>query len=283
MEQGLGTWLVAGHGSVGAALARRLSGAGATVLVYDPSPRITVTAGERVSEEDLEGASLDGAMSSVPPRHAVEALRVISTGDVPEGKLFDWNTLPPESKRELENLCGRSIVDVALLDSLDRDRTDTFVAISGTKAASASELLSGLGFDVTVVGDTCGEAAVVKMTRSLFMKSLEALVLEYGAVTGSSSASEVLRRSLERSVGTQCVEFFDLLMRTSRLHAERRAGELVEAVNVFKPEFPGMVMAPAATNLLREVAGAWAESDSPAEDAPIAELMAYLRGQLHGD
>jgi 3-hydroxyisobutyrate dehydrogenase-like beta-hydroxyacid dehydrogenase len=283
METVLGTWLVAGHGSVGAALARRLSVAGATVLVYDPAPRIAVSTGKRVSAEDLEGTSLEGAMSAVPPRHASAALKVIATADVAEGRLFDWNTLPPREKRDLEDLSGTSIIDVALLDSLDRDRSDTFVAISGHEAASASKLLAGLGFEVTVVGETCGEAAFVKMTRSLFMKSLEALVLEYGAVTSSSAASEVLRRSLERSVGTQCVEFFDLLMRTSRLHAERRAAELVEAVSVFQPEFPGLVMAQAATGLLQQVAGAWATPDSPPETAPPSELMAFLRGQLHGN
>jgi hypothetical protein len=115
------------------------------------------------------------------------------------------------------------------------------------------------------------------------MKSLEALVLEYGAVTGSSPSSDILRRSLERSLGTQCVEFFDLLLKTSRLHAERRAAELVEAVEVFDAQFPGLVMAPAATGLLRDVTAAWAEDDSPSENAPIPELMTFLRGQLHGE
>jgi hypothetical protein len=282
MEQGLGTWLVVGHGSVGAALARRLASARATVLVYDPSPRIPVTTGDLISQRDLEGAHLAGAMSSVPPSQAAAAMRVISLSETADGMLFDWNTLPPDSKLQLERESARRIVDVALLDSLDRDGTDTFVAISGTETRQACQLLRSIGFDVTVVGDACGEAAYVKMTRSLFMKSLEALVLEYRAVTASSSSSDILRRSLERSLGKECVDFFDLLLKTSRLHAERRAGELVEAVGVFDDKFPGLVMAPAATTLLQKVAAAWGEDDSPQINAPIAELMVFLRGRLHG-
>ena len=116
MEQGLGTWLVVGHGSVGAALVRRLSVAGARVLVFDPSPRVAVTVGELVSERNLGAVPLSGAMSSVPPPQAVAALRVISSMDVADGMLLDWNTLTPQAKRELERDSGRSIVDVALLD-----------------------------------------------------------------------------------------------------------------------------------------------------------------------
>jgi hypothetical protein len=282
MGQELGTWLVAGHGSVGAALARRLSGAGATVLVYDPSPRIPVTTGELVSAGQLDGKALAGAMSAVPPRHAAAAMSVISRTATADGMLLDWNTLPPDAKCQLERDSGRSMVDVALLDSLDREGPGTFVAISGPETGPASQLLRSTGFDVTVVGQACGDAAYVKMTRSLFMKSLEALVLEYGAVTASASSGDILRRSLERSVGKECVDFFDLLLRTSRLHAERRAAELVEAVGVFDGKFPGLVMAPAATALLQDVATAWAAEDSPPKDAPLGELMMFLQGRLHG-
>lgn len=262
-------------------MARRLSYAGATVLVYDPAPRIPVTTGSLVSEVDLEGASLSGAMSSVPPREAAAAMRVIARSDIADGMLLDWNTLPPDAKGQLERESGGRMVDVALLDSLDRDGPGTFVAISGAKTGLASQVLQCMGFDVTVVGNACGEAAYVKLTRSLFMKSLEALVLEYGAVTAAASAAGVLRRSLERSLGNECVDFFDLLARTSRLHAERRAAELIEAVGVFEDTCPGLVMAPAAAVLLQKVAAAWAGDDSPPTDAPIAELMGYLRGRLH--
>lgn len=280
-KKDLGTWLVAGHGSVGAALCRRLSAGGADVLVYDPSPRVALTSGTRVSEKELDGARLAGAMSAVPPRHAAAAMKVILRSEVPDGLLLDWNTLPPDAKQALAGGNGRKMVDVALLDSLDRAGTDTFVAISGPETGPAGRLLESVGFEVTVVGDACGDAAIVKMTRSLFMKSLEALVLEYGAVTASSPAGEVLRRSMERSLGTECVEFFDLLQRTSRLHAERRAAELGEVLGVFEGEFPGLVVAPAATRLLRQVAKAWAEDDSPAPGAPNLELMSFLQGHLH--
>jgi hypothetical protein len=208
-------------------------------------------------------------------------MEVIARSDVPDGLLLDWNTLPPDAKRALASKSRTKMVDVALLDSLDRGRADTFVAISGAEPEPAAGLLRSIGFEVTVVGDACGEAAFVKMTRSLFMKSLEALVLEYGAVTASSPAGDILRRSLERSLGTECVEFFDLLQRTNRLHAKRRADELVEVLGVFEGDFPGLVVAPAATSLLTGVANAWAEDDSPAPDAPVAELMAFLQSRLH--
>jgi hypothetical protein len=283
MDQGLGAWLVAGHGSVGAALARRLDAAGARVLIYDPAPRVAITVGEQVEERDIGHLALAGAMSSVPPRHALTAMGVIARADIAHATIFDWNTLDPQVKRRMEEGLNGQLIDVALLDSLDRGGKDTFIAISGSRVEAAARLLATLGFEVANAGPACGDAASVKLTRSLFMKSLEALVLEHVAITSRSPSREILRRSLERSLGKECADFFDLLVRTNRLHAERRAEELAEAVSLFEDDFPGLVVAPAAAVLLAAVAAAWAEPGSPDSSASTLELATFVRRRLHGE
>ena len=283
MDQGLGAWLVVGHGSVGAALARRLDDRGVRVFIYDPAPRVAITAGEQVDEHDLKHLSLVGAMSSVPPRHALTAMGVIARASIAEALVFDWNTLDPRVKRSMEEGLDGQLIDVALLDSLDRVGKDTFIAISGSQVEAAARLLATLGFEVAIAGQACGDAASVKLTRSLFMKSLEALVLEHVAITSRSPSRDIVRRSLERSLGNECVDFFDLLVRTNRLHAERRAEELAEAISLFENDFPGLIVAPAAAVLLEAVAAAWAEPGSPNSNASTLELATFVRRRLHGE
>jgi hypothetical protein len=282
MNPDLGTWLVAGHGSVGAALAGRLDAGGARVFIYDPAPRVAITVGQQVDEHDIGQLTLAGAMSSVPPRHAQAAMGVIARAGIADAMIFDWNTLDPRVKRELAEGLDGQLIDVALLDSLDRGGTDTFVAISGAQAGAAAPLLTRLGFEVAIAGPACGDAASVKLTRSLFMKSLEALALEHAALTSGSPSREIVRRSLERSLGKDCADFLDLLVRTNRLHAERRAEELAEAVSLVENDFPGLVVAPAAAVLLAAVAAAWAEPGSPDSGASALELATFVRRRMHG-
>src|SRR3546814_14190298 len=50
--------------------------------------------------------------------------------------------------------------------------------LAGPAAAEAAERLAPLGMRVEVVGDTVGQASTIKMSRSVFMKGIEAILCE---------------------------------------------------------------------------------------------------------
>ena len=149
------------------------------------------------------------------------------------------------------------MVDVALLDSLDGDAERPILAVSGPEAEHGAEVLGDLGFAVSVVGDVVGDAAALKYLRSIFMKSLEALTIEFAALASDLDRGGVVRDSIEHNLGRQFVSFMDLLLATNRVHADRRSRELADAVETLAGEGLRPEVAEAAVAVLRDAADAW--------------------------
>jgi hypothetical protein len=278
----LGDWLVVGHGSVGAHLAGRLSAAGASVSVLDPSPRMPVVDGKLVPR--VVPAAFTYAVSCVPPAVAGTAAAVAAPGLVADGLLFDWNTVAPSAKRRAADASGvRAVVDVALLDTLDGARAGPMLAVAGPEADRGAEVFRELGFAVSVAGPEIGDAAALKYLRSIFMKTLEALALEFAALASPLDASGIVRDSIERNLGRPFVDFMDLLIATNRVHAQRRAGELADAVATFTALGTPPGLAEVAVGVLEAAARAWTRGAAPAADADVAVLSGFLRSEWWSD
>jgi len=67
---------------------------------------------------------------------------------------------------------------------------------------------------------------------------------------------------------------------TNRLHAARRAAELADAVQVLEARGASLQVARAVVPLLERAAQVWKESDAPAANATLDELVAYLETRL---
>jgi hypothetical protein len=153
--------------------------------------------------------------------------------------------------------------------------TGALVAISGPHSGSAQRWLTQLGFTVRVVSSNCGDAAAVKMMRSMFMKSLEALDIELSILTQGEHGGAIVMESIERSLGTQFMTTLDLLVRTNRVHGSRRAEELRVAMTA-SPELRRFsVTARGAAAVLDEMAALWQRPDAPAPGASAPDLMRF--------
>jgi 3-hydroxyisobutyrate dehydrogenase-like beta-hydroxyacid dehydrogenase len=269
-------WLIAGHGSVGSALARRLIAAGITPWVFDPAPRIPVSGPVHLTS--LEGVPpFDLIVSCVTPSGALRVVEAVRPVLAPGTLYLDWNTLPPDTKQHVAAQAPAGVViDVALMDTLDQEAERPTLAVSGPQASKAAEILRGLGFAVDEVGSTCGDAARLKLSRSLFTKVLEALVIEFRAAIAPLAGREVVLASIERNLGPQFMAFAEMLIETDRLHAARRSNELAEAVAIFGSEHQPLTLARASVEVLRAAAAAWAAPGAPPPDANAATFAAYL-------
>jgi hypothetical protein len=172
------------------------------------------------------------------------------------------------------------VTDVALMDSLDDEAAHPSLAVSGPEADEAAGLLRGLGFRVEVVGGACGDAARLKLARSLFMKSLEALVLEFEAALAPVEGRAVVSRSIEANLGPHFTAFSRMLIETDRIHAGRRARELEEAILAFRESGVSLSLPLASLDVLRAAAGAWQAADAPPVGAPPHALAAFLSQRL---
>ena len=127
-------WLVIGHGSVGGSLVNRLLAAGSTTFVYDPQPRVLILETDtvvRVTEGPLE--SVDYIALCVPAAAAAAAARLIRDAVLGEPPVFDWTSALPEAKKEAAAMVSGSWVDIALLDSLDKEDEFALLAVSGPR------------------------------------------------------------------------------------------------------------------------------------------------------
>jgi 3-hydroxyisobutyrate dehydrogenase-like beta-hydroxyacid dehydrogenase len=272
-------WLVVGHGSVGSFIASRLLRGGAQVRVLDPNPRVPLTHGVFARFDGRDGP-VDYVVSCVPPEVAESVPATITDLTTTDGIFFDWNTVSPEAKQRTRDALMIEMVDVALLDSLDADVQHPFLAISGSNADRGRRVLQQFGFAVTVAGDVIGQAAQLKYLRSIFTKGLEALVLEYSALAADVQGNQVVRASLQNNMGSEFMRFFDLLLTTNRIHADRRSRELADAVSIFRMDGAGAELSSAAVGILTRAAAAWQTDDAPRGDAPPDQLAAHLRMTL---
>lgn len=268
------TWLVVGHGSVGAAIVTRLRRHGVLPDVYDPDPRVPVTAGRRIlAVADLPHAEY--VVSCVSPQAALSVPSLVAAAITPSSVLLDWNTVAPSVKAEIALETPCEVVDVGLLDSLDK-QGDARIALSGPAAVAVQPLLEALGFECEVVGDCSGDAALLKFVRSAFMKCLEALVLQHVALAHRIDQSGAVDRSIAANLGEDFLGFARMLVETNRIHAVRRATELETAVELFAVDGHALPLADGAVAVLRRAAEIWAMDDAPGADTGYEELVAYL-------
>jgi 3-hydroxyisobutyrate dehydrogenase-like beta-hydroxyacid dehydrogenase len=232
---------IIGFGEVGSALGRGLRSEGLPGVVAADAAAEDATFGplirRRAAEATVEllptnaevAEVSDLVLVAVPGWRALEAAEQTAPG-LRKGQLYvDVGSASPRVKQALAEVverAGGSAVDVAILSTplIDQHRIATLA--SGRAAEQYRDLLTPYGFNIRVVGERAGQAAAIKMLRSVLMKGIESLLIE------SLLASR--RHGVEDVVFETVAEFFDkgsflemcaVLLRTDAIHAERRAHE----------------------------------------------------------
>jgi hypothetical protein len=166
------------------------------------------------------------------------------------------------------------------MDTLDAAAAHPNLAVSGPRTDDAVALLQALGFIVDTAGPTCGDAARLKLARSLFMKSLEALVIEFEAAMAPLPGRDIVMRSIAGNLGTRFTDFAEMLLVTDRIHATRRARELGEAIAAYRDAISSLAVPEASVEVLVAAAAAWRRADAPATDAGPTALARHLAQYL---
>ncbi|CAO3425844.1 DUF1932 domain-containing protein [Azospirillum doebereinerae] len=218
-----------GFGEVASHVMPGLRAAGLTdVTVHARRPEARALAaglGATASADIGALADRDVVFACVPGSSAVDAAR--SAAGLPSSVLYvDVSSLDPAGKRAAAELAPGDFVDAAILGSaVERGHRVPLVA-SGPGAARFADLLTPHGMTITVVGDQPGEAAAIKLVRSVFVKGLEALYVEAFVTARRLGVLDTVEASVAEFLDTRPArDTAEMLLRSHLLHAARRAEE----------------------------------------------------------
>ena len=237
---------IVGLGEAGGAIAAGLVEEGAEVIAYDlrlasaggaDLRDLAARAGVGLATDlaDLAGRA-EIILSLVTGGAALPVARALAP-HLRAGQLVaDLNTTSPgvaEAVSEVLAPTGASFTDVAIMAAVPpyRHRVPMLACGPGADQLAAA----GLGLRVEVIEGGPGAASAVKMLRSLLVKGLESLLLEFAVAADRFGATDRVLRSMNGSLPTDDWRALAtyLLTRTAK-HGRRRGDELAEVAEMFR-------------------------------------------------
>lgn len=213
-----------GLGEAGGRMAADLVAAGCTVRGWDPVRR---PAGITNADGVLDAVSGADVVLSLNAASVALDVAVSVAGALGAGTLYaDLNTAAPQLKRELAEALPVPFADVALVGVVPSSGLATPALASGGGAERFAELFRPLGMPVEVVGSHPGDAAGLKLLRSVFMKGIAAAALESLAAADAAGVQDRVRADIAAVIGEPLLE---RLLAGSREHAARRVDEMQAA------------------------------------------------------
>jgi 3-hydroxyisobutyrate dehydrogenase-like beta-hydroxyacid dehydrogenase len=226
MAQRVQAVAVLGLGEAGGRLAADLVALGVEVRGYDPlaipAPEGVARVGDPVAAVAESTVVLALTTAATALAAAESALPGLRTGAI----YADLNTTSPALKGDIAALvagAGARFADVALLGPVPAHGLATPALASGPGARAFAGVLEPLGMPVKVVSDLPGDAASLKLLRSVFMKGLAASALESLHAAKAAGHAEWLGREIAAVIGEPLLE---RLLEGSRQHVGRRVDEL---------------------------------------------------------
>ncbi len=185
--------------------------------------------GELVSTTDV-------IVSAVPAAAATEVAEAV-VAHLARGAMYvDPAPLAPAQKRALADRIGEAgaeYVDVAVLGTVNVDGHTVPMMAAGPGAARWAAIAEPYGFRVSVLDGAPGQASLVKLLRSVYMKGRDALILEMLVAARRYGIEDTVVASIGGAA--EQVPFTELttrVMGSLALYAERRAAELTASAEL---------------------------------------------------
>lgn len=180
--------------------------------------------------EALDGAD---AVFSLVTADQANAAAEFAAACLPQGALFfDCNSCSPGAKRRSRaaiEAAGGRYVDTAVMAPVHPDLHRTPLLVAGSHADDALAVLAALDMKARAVEGGVGAASAIKMTRSVMIKGLEALVLECLLTGRANGVEDAVLDSLDASFpGFDWRKRSAYMMERVMTHGIRRAAEMRE-------------------------------------------------------
>lgn len=231
------------------------------------------------SMEELCGVS-DLVISAVTASNtwavAEQAARFLQPGAL----FLDLNSASPGTKQKAAaaiDACGADYVEAGVMTSVPPYGIQVPMLLGGARAAELAGLLTSWEMDAKAVSDKLGVASAIKMSRSVMIKGLEALVIESYATARAYGVEDHVLPTLRETFPSidwdrQGAYFFSRVVQ----HGQRRAEEMREAAHTVEEAGFAPLMAAAIAARQQWVA-------DQARDGVFAGLPRDARWQDYAD
>lgn len=156
-----------------------------------------------------------------------------------EGMVYaDFNSASPMTKKKIATLVestGALFVDGVIMTLPSIDKHKALIYLSGTGAKKFVQFGSQWGMNLQIVGDEPGQAATIKMFRSIWAKGIEALLIETLHAAHTCGVSNFVFASIEQFIKKYSfAELVDLRVISNVNHSLRRSYEMEDVVKTLK-------------------------------------------------
>ena len=237
-----------GYGEVGKLFARQFRERGAAdIAAYDIL--FDDSAHGAAKRAEAHQANVHAAASAAAATRGADLIFSCVTADQAEpvarqartylapGQFFvDVNSAAPETKRRAAAevmAAGAHYIEAAVMAPVAPKGIATAILAGGPEAQRAAALLNPLGMDITPVAADYGRASATKLSRSIMIKGIEALIVDSARAARAWGVADDVFASLGRTFpGTDFAALADNMAERVRTHGIRRAAEMREAADM---------------------------------------------------
>ncbi|MET4579225.1 NAD(P)-binding domain-containing protein [Ottowia thiooxydans] len=188
------------------------------------------SAGEWLEDADVVVSAVFGSAALDVAQRALACMRRASL-------YIDMTTATPQDMALADTEAqqhGVGFVDVAITGAVNLRGSKTPLLCAGKQAGQFVELFRDLGAPIRVVGPKPGDAAQLKLLRSIFAKGLEALTIECLTTAEVAGLRAELHEVLLDIDQMPLQTLMESLVATHIEHAPRRHKEVIEAANLMR-------------------------------------------------
>jgi len=171
----------------------------------------------------------------------------------------DMNTSSPHTKlaiAKIINKTGAKFVDAAVMGAVSLYGHKVPILACGEGAKQFQLKMSNYGMNIRCIEGKVGSSSAVKMLRSVYMKGIEALLLETLIAAYRYGELELVLESITDSMKKRpFIETINMLVTTDVIHAKRRAIEMNEVITTLEEIGIEPIMSKATKNRLEWSAG----------------------------
>lgn len=243
---------VLGLGEAGSHFANDLIDLGYEVSGWDPelkrklNSKVAIADNNPVAVKDAD-LIFNVNLTSVSKAVAEEVKHSVKSSAI----FCEMNTSSPQDKLEVKNIldgyCG--VLDVAIMAPVPPSGIQTPLLVAGASAQKFKQTLSGLN-NISVTEGPVGEAAKLKLLRSIVYKGVAAVICEAMEAADHFDKQDYMRHQIASIIGEN-PSLVDRFIQGSRVHAIRRSHEMEAVSAMLQGEELSAIMSEAAIDNLK--------------------------------
>nr|WP_318539095.1 DUF1932 domain-containing protein [Terribacillus saccharophilus] len=175
---------------------------------------------------------------AVPANKTLEVAQSLTDSFKENLVYVDVSAATPEIKKQVASAVedeGSLFVDAAMLGPLPVYKHKVPISASGNGTDLFINNLAGYGMQITKISDHPGDASALKLIRSIYMKGIVGLMVEFLEAAKTYGVEEQAIRSIDETMNAKTfVETMNRLVTGSALHAKRRAVELGGSIEMLR-------------------------------------------------